>query len=162
LRNHRLIVAMGFRVCGWLLGAPMLAALVGLTVSAFALHHAAAPDASKALDIKAYGLFGVLASGARDVDHVLAWLAGAAAWVAFALAVVSLVGVAMGVLFYVTGRGIDRRATWARILAVLISLWVLLSAAATAAALPRDLALLAALPVGVSLYVLWVLIWRFV
>ena len=39
----------------------MLAALIGLTASAFALRHAAAPDASKALDIKAYGLFGPLA-----------------------------------------------------------------------------------------------------
>jgi len=65
------------------------------------------------------------------------------------------------VLLYRTGRGIIHHATWARISAIVLSTGLALASCAMMAVMQRDHAPFAALPIALSLYTLWVMIWRF-
>ena len=56
---------------------------------------------------------------------------------------------------------ISIHATWARIIALALSVGLALVSCAAIAAIRPDLAVFAAAPLGLSLYTLWVLIWRF-
>jgi predicted outer membrane lipoprotein len=161
LPNHRVIVATGFRVAGWLLGVPSLLAFLALTASVFELHQMAATGRASYLDIKTYGLVGLLANGAAGLDNFVQFLAGVGAWVAAALAILAFVAALGSVLVYVIGRGVGRRATWARILGGLVSLGVLLFTVGVWSLVGRDAAPVACAVCGVSLYSLWVLGWRF-
>jgi hypothetical protein len=67
----------------------------------------------------------------------------------------------LAALLYLIGRGIGHHATWARVLAMLTCLGLMLVSCSLAAVMERNLAPLAVVPIGLSLYTLWVLIWRF-
>jgi hypothetical protein len=65
------------------------------------------------------------------------------------------------VLLYLTGSGIGRHAIWARIVAILTAALLALASCAMMSVMRRDNAPFSALPIGISLYALGVLIWRF-
>jgi len=161
LRAHRLIVASGFRIAGWGLGVPSSLSFLGFTAGSILLRRASAADKSHYLDINTYGLVGLLANGARGLGKVFEFLASVGAWVAAALAILSLFAILFSVILYFTGRGIDHQATWARIAAGLFSLCGLLFAIGAWFTFRGDAALVACLLISAFLYVLWVLGWKF-
>jgi hypothetical protein len=158
---HLRIVATGFRVAGWLIGIPSLLSLLTFGASLFELGQSPLPGPSENLDIGTYGLVALLADGAEALGKILSFLAGLAIWIVVAVAIVSLTTLILALVLYATGRGIRRRASWARIVAILIAVTLLLSSAGSLAVLPEDVALAASLPLGLSVYALWVLFWRF-
>lgn len=161
MSSHLSIVALELRVAGWLLGAPAMLSALSLTVGAFVLRPGPAVDLSHNLDIKTYGLVGLLENGMRGVAKTLEFLTGAAAWAFAALAVVSLAVLLVAAILYLTGRGIDHHATWARIVAILIFLGSLPIAWGALFLLPRLLVLFDSLLIGALIYSLWALICRF-
>jgi hypothetical protein len=158
---HLRIVATGFRVAGGLIGIPALLSLLTFGTSLFELGRSAPPGPSENLDIGTYGLVALLADGTEALVRILSFLAGLATWIVVAVAIVSLTTLIVALVLYATGRGIRRHASWARIVAILIAATLLLSSAGSLTVLPEDLALAACLPLGLSLYALWVLFWRF-
>ena len=159
--RHLLIVALEFRLAGLLLGIPGVAALVVVIRDVLFLRKAPPPDKSEPLDIGTYGLAGLLNNGARGVGHLLFALNGVATWLLTLLAFVMLLVVLFAVGLYLTGRGIDRQAAWARIIALALSGGLALVSCVLMAVLRRELAPFAVVPLGLSLYTLWVLLWRF-
>ena len=159
------IVAGGFRVAGLSLGVAAIAALIVIVPDIFALRQLGAAGHSQYLDIQKYGLVGLLQNGANGVGSVLGFFAGAGSWVLAILAIALCALLLFAVIVFLTGRGIRRRARWARIVAVLISASVLLLFSPTLLLVLHTqrpaLGAITALPIGASLYVLWVLIWRF-
>jgi hypothetical protein len=81
--------------------------------------------------------------------------------VAVMLAVTSLVVLLFALVLHVTGRGLFRHATWARIAAGVISIAVILFFYGMLFVLPRDLLVVPGLFIGAALYTLWVLGWRY-
>jgi hypothetical protein len=159
LANHRRIVANGFRIGGWLLGAPSIAALSLICVSLLLLHPA--PDRSGYLDIGTYGIAGLLANSARGIGKVLEWFGGLAIWIEEALAIGLLGAVLFAVILVFTGKGIARHSSPAWIAALVLSgiflcFWLL-----ALLSLPRSAMLLPSAGVAASLYAIWVLGWRY-
>jgi hypothetical protein len=159
---HRSIVALGFKVSGLIVGVPAVAACVFLTIEAIWFHHAAAPDGSHLISVRTYGLIGLMNDAAVGIDRVFGVLAGLAAWLFAGLAVVALFIALWAGLLYLVGRGVGRRALWARIVGGVFALILALANLLALTSLPdekMDLAPL--LLLGVGLYTLWTLIWRF-
>jgi hypothetical protein len=159
--RHLFIVAVGFRVAGVLLGLASIAALVDLADTALVMKRTPLPDAGAPLDIQTYGLVALIANAARGAGYLLHLLAGFLTVILVLLAVTAVLGLLFAVLLYLTGRGIGQHATWARIMAMLISAWLALTSCGAMMVMPRENAPFAALPIGLSLYALWVLIWGF-
>jgi hypothetical protein len=161
MTRHLLIVAIGFRLTGILLGVASIAALIDLADTALLLRRTPPPETGLPLDIETYGLVGLLHNAARGVGFGLHALAGLLNILVVILAVAAALALLFALLLYLTGRGIGQHATWARIVAILLSLSLALTSCAIMAVMRRDNAAFATLPIGVSLYALWVLIWRF-
>jgi hypothetical protein len=159
--RHLLIVAVGFRLAGILLGLASIAALVDLTDTALLLRRTPPPEAGPPLDVKTYGLVGLLHNAARGIGFGLHALAGFLSILVMIMLAAAVLALLLALLLYLTGRGIGQHATWARIVAILLSLSLSLASCAIMAVMRRDHAAFATLPIGVSLYALWVLIWRF-
>jgi hypothetical protein len=159
--RHLLIVAIGFRVAGLLLALASIAALADFADTAWVMRQMPPPDTSAALDLQTYGLVALIANAARGAGYVLHALSGVLSIILVALAITAVFGLLFGVLLYLTGRGIGQHAVWARIMAMLISAGLALISCAVMLVMRRDHAPFAVLPIGVSLYTLWVLIWRF-
>jgi hypothetical protein len=160
---HRRIVGIGFQVLGGVLGVPSLVGAVGLSLNALALRHLAAPHDTHFYDIGTYGLAGLVANGGRLVDKGLGLLAGVAGWISVLLAAGLFAATAYAALLFAVGRGISRRAAWARIVGAILSLGFLAIGLAVAgvASIPTDTRLVASLTAALPLYVLWTLVWRF-
>ena len=156
-----LIVALEFRIAGLLLGIPGVVAFVVVIRDVLLLRKAPPPGNSAPLDIGTYGLVGLLTNAARGIGPALHALSRMATWLLTLLAGGLLVVVLFAVLLYLTGNGLDQQAVWARITALALSASLAVGSCTLIARLRRKLALLAALPLGLSLYTLWVLIWRF-
>ena len=165
-RNRR-IVAGAFRIVALLLGVSATVAFGGLTYFAIDLRSTPLPPPDKTpyLDIGTYGLVGLLSNSAKavgaGVGPLLAHLSAAAMWLITGLAIASLVVALFALLLYLTGRGIARHTRWARITASFISAVFLLVSILALTSLRQDLAPLACVPVGLSLYSIWVLGWRY-
>ena len=159
--RHLLIVALEFRLAGLLLGVPGVVAFVVVIRDVLFLRRAPPPDNSAPLEIRTYGLVGLLTNAARGIGPALRALNRVATWLLTLLAVALLVAVLFAVLLYLTGSGLDQQAVWARIVALALSASLAVGSCTLIARLRRQLAPLAALPLGLSLYTLWVLIWRF-
>ena len=159
--RHLTIVAIEFRLAGFLLALPAIATLLIVADLALTLHELPPPDNSPPLEVGTYGFIALMVNVLRGLGPILRALAAAAGWVTIALAVAAFVVLLFSVLLYLTGRGISQHATWARIIAIALSVGLALVSCALMAALRRDLAVFAAAPFGLSLYTLWVLIWRF-
>jgi hypothetical protein len=76
-------------------------------------------------------------------------------------AVVSALALVFGVLLYLTGRGLIHHGVRARISAIVMSAGLLLASCAIMVVMRRDHAPFATIPIALSLYTLWVMIWRF-
>lgn len=159
--RHLTIVAIGFRLTGFLLALPALATLLMVADLASDLHQLPPPNNSPPLDIGTYGFIALISNVARGLGPIVRAIAGVAGWVAIALAVAAFVVLLFAVLLYLTGRGIGQHAAWARIIAIALSCGLALISCAIIVVLRRDLAVSAAAPLALSLYTLWVLIWRF-
>ena len=159
--DHRLIVARGFRIAGWAIGAPSLLAAIGLGAGAFVAGAGPAAPKPEYLSVSTYGLAGLISNAATGVGGVLSFLNGLAGWVFGLMAALALAAALFAGLIYLVGRGLSAQATWARIvgagLMLLLSLNSLLALAfLRGPARLADAAVLAALA-----YALWVLGWRF-
>ena len=149
------------------LGVPSIAAFVALIYTVIDLRSMPAlpPDNSQYLDIDKYGLVGLLNNAVKAIGDVigtpLALAAGVAMWLLVALAIAALFAALFAVLLYLVGRGVKHRATWARFVGIILTTGLLLISILALTSLRRDLAPIAVLPVGLSLYTLWVLGWRF-
>jgi hypothetical protein len=159
--RHLTIVALEFRVAGLVFAVPALATLAVVADAAFSLRRLPPLDNSEPLDIGTYGFIAIMANVARGLGPILHAIAGAAAWVVALLVIAASLALVLAVLLYLTGRGIGHHAAWARIFGGLLSFGLALVSCLAMTSLPRDLAPLAAAPLGLSLYTLWVLIWRF-
>jgi hypothetical protein len=159
--RHLLIVAIGFRIAGLVLVMGSIAALADLADTARVMRQVPPPDPGGALDIRTYGLVALINNAARGADYAFHALTGVLNILLMALVVAAVFALVLGVLLYLTGRGIGHHAAWARIMAVLLSLGLALASCAVMMVMRRDNAPFAVLPIGVSLYSLWVLIWRF-
>ena len=159
--RHLTIVALEFRLAGLLLAIPSLATLAVAADAAFSLRGLPPPDNSKPLDIGTYGLVRIMANVLRGLDPIMQVIAGAVGWVVTLLAVAASLALLFAVLLYLTGRGIGHHAAWARVFGSLLTFGLGLISLMVLTSLRRDLALFAAAPLGLSLYTLWVLIWRF-
>jgi hypothetical protein len=159
--RHLLIVATGFRFAGMLLGLASMAALVDVADTWLVMRKTPGPDTGPALDITTYGLVGLLHNAARAVGYGLHALGDLLTVLLAIVAAAAVLGVFMALLLYLTGSGIGRHATWARVVAILIASSLALASCAVMLVMRRDHAVFAALPIGLSGYALWVLIWRF-
>lgn len=134
MRPHLEIVADGFRAAGFVLGIPSLLTLVALT-----------------------GLTIFLAATIGCCWY-LSELTESAGFGALA----SLAAALFAALLYFTGRGIGRHLAWARVVALLVSFVACFaSLMLLLAILPNVTALLACVPMGLSVYAYWVLSVRF-
>jgi hypothetical protein len=159
--RHLLIIAIGFRLAGVLLGVASIAALADPADTALTMRRTPPPDMGTPLEIKTYGLVGLLSNAARGIGYGLHALARLLDIMLAILAVAAVFALLFAVLLYLTGRGIGHHATWARIIAILIAAGVAFTSCAIMTVLQREQAPFAALPIGGSAYALWVLIWRF-
>ena len=161
MNRHVSIVAAGFRFSGFLIGAPSALSLIGAAAAAIFLQFRPAPDASKPLDLKTYGLVGLLSNGARAVNHGVNALLGAAEMFCLFLAAASLAIALFAVLLWFIGRGLGRRVLWARIGASLLCVVLTLMSVVTLTSVSHGGEPVAALFLGVSLYALWTLLFRY-
>lgn len=158
--NHRPIVAKGFRAAGLVVGVPSLILFVALAPAVLTARLPPA-DASGPVDIGTYGLVGLLVAGARGVGGALRFFIGAMDWAMTLLAAASLAAALLGLFLFVIGRGLQRRAMWARILGVLTLTSCLVVTLMALAVLPHALLTVDWLLIGVVLYSLWALVRRF-
>lgn len=159
--SHLMIIATGFRLTGALLGIAAIAALADFASTALTLRRLPA-DAGVPIDVGTYGLAGLLHNSARGLSKVLlALLTGPGFWVVVVLAIAATVALLFAVLLYFTGRGIGHHATWARVIAIMMSIGLAVASCAVLTALRHEQAPVALAPIALSLYTLWVLIWRF-
>ena len=159
--SHLMVVSIGFRLTGALLGVAAIAALVEFADTAWMLHQLP-PDNSSPLDVGSYGLVGLLHNSARAVGNVLsALLAGPGLWFVVFLSILALLMLVFAILLYFTGRGIGHHAPWARFMAILMSIGMAAVSCAIALIIRRELVPISLAPIALSLYTLWVLIWRF-
>jgi hypothetical protein len=159
--GHLVIVAFGFRLAGLLLGIASIVTLVDVADTWFQMRRLPPPDAGPPLDLETYGLVGLLHNAARGFGYGVQALAGFFSILLVVLAVTAIFGLLVALLFYLTGSGIGQHAIWARIVAILTASLLAIASCAVMAVMRRDHAAFAALPIGISLYALWVLIWRF-
>jgi hypothetical protein len=159
--RHLLIVAIGFRFAGMLLAVASTTTLVDVAGTWFEIRRLPPPEIGPPLDLKTYGLVGLLHNAARGFGYGVHAMAGLFSILLVVLAVTAIFGLLVAVLLYLTGSGIGRHAIWARIVAILTASLLALASCAVMAVMRRDHAPFAALPIGISLYALWVMIWRF-
>jgi hypothetical protein len=144
-----------------LLAVASITTLVDVAGTWFEIRRLPPPEIGPPLDLKTYGLVGLLHNAARGFGYGVHAMAGLFSILLVVLAVTAIFGLLVAVLLYLTGSGIGRHAIWARIVAILTASLLALASCAVMAVMRRDHAPFAALPIGISLYALWVLIWRF-
>jgi hypothetical protein len=158
---HRRIVGWGFRIVGGLLALPSLAILIFIAVDLSRLSRTPLPKPSPHLPIHTYGLVSLLSDGANGLMAALSIFAFAGVLAAIAMAIVLFFSTLFGTLLYFTGGGIARHAAWARIIGYLVSASLLVLGLLVLNNLSRDGILVVGLIGVISLYVLWVLTWRY-
>jgi hypothetical protein len=161
LPRHRLIVARGFRVAGWILGLPCLALLVMLCIDLVGLHQDVAPDTSQPLDVQTYGLIALLSDAMRGLGAMFGVFGAVVGWLMVLLAVASLVLTLLAIAMVIAGRGIQKGAMWGRVVAILVCASFLVIWLAALAVLPGYWIAIPYVAIGILVYVFWVMIWRF-
>lgn len=159
--RHLLIVAIGFRLAGFVLGVASIATLVDLADTALMMRRTPPPEAGPALDISTYGLVALISNAMRGLALGVHALAGFLTIILVILAIGAVFALLLGIVLYLTGRGIGHHAMWARVSGIVLSIGLALVSCAIMAVMRRDHAAFAALPIGLSLYALWVMVWRF-
>jgi hypothetical protein len=160
--QHQQIVALGFRVAGCVLGIPSLLLFLDVTINLIALScRPVAQDKSKFLDVTTYGLVGMLTNSAQVVGNLLGGISEIASWIMTMVAILALLISMFALFVYITGTGIEHHATWARIIAMLMSAAFVVISLVALTIVPRGWMPLPCLAIGASSYVLWVLGWKF-
>lgn len=144
-----------------LLAIASITTLVDVADTWFELKRLPPPETGQPLDFRTYGIVGLLHNAARGFAYGVHAMAGFFNILLIVLAVAATFGLLAALLLYLTGSGIGRHAVWARIVAILTASLLAVASCAVMAAMDRDHAPFAVLPIGLSLYTLWVLIWRF-
>jgi hypothetical protein len=98
--RNLLIVAIGFRLTGILLGIASIVTLVDVADTRFQLRRMPPPDAGPPLDLKTYGLVGLLHNAARGFGYGVQALAGFFNILLLVLAVAAIFGLLVALLFY--------------------------------------------------------------
>ena len=155
------IVSMSFRVTGALMGVLSLLGLADFASTAYVMRSVPPPDQGPPLAINKYGIVALLDDGARVFDHVMHGFMGLMTWVLAGLAILATLVLLTGILFFFIGRGMAHRAMWARVTGAGIAAFFLFAAVLTITSFRGDAQYVAAVPLGFSLYTLWVLVWRF-
>jgi hypothetical protein len=158
--SHRLIVARGFKIVGWMLGVPSSLAALALGAGAFMTGSGPTPK-SEYLSVTTYGLVGLLANAATGAGQVLSFLNGVAAWVFGLLAVAAIAAAMFAVALHLIGRGLHAASAWARLLGGGLIGLLTFNAAVAFLMLRGGARVLDAGLLVVFAYVLWVLVWRF-
>lgn len=160
MNRNRLLVSIEFRLVGALLAVLSLAALADFADTAFVMRAVPPPDKQPFLDIGTYGLVGLLDNGARVASQMLYALGSLASWLLAVLAVIAVLTLLFGALLYFVGRGLRRGARWARVLGVVLTIFFALLPFGWLATVSQNGALVAGVPIALSFYTLWVLIWQ--
>jgi hypothetical protein len=162
--RHLLIVANGFRAMGLILGVPSLLVFLSLTTLKIELA-LSKPNPSTQnqppIDIGREGIVGVIRGVATIIVTPLELIVKGLDWVAGVVDIIAAVVAVVGACLFFTGRGLALHATWARIFAGLAASGCLLVSLLLMTALRRGAILVALIPIGLSIYMLWVLIRRF-
>jgi hypothetical protein len=163
LDRHLLIVANGFRVVGFVLGIPSLLVCLWLTwglIELAWLKPKPDPSGGQAINIGRDGIVAIVTAIATGMGKAFEFAGDAAA---FAMRMVDVGAVALtvvGACLFLTGRGLILHAAWARIAAGVGASGILLISFLALTSLPRG-GTFALIPIGVSMYMLWVLVRRF-
>jgi hypothetical protein len=163
LDRHLLIVANGFRGVGLLLGIPSLVVCLSLTALKIDLARSR-PDPSAQsgsdINIQRDGIVGAVAAVATVIVKPLEFIGKTVEWFAGIFDILAAALTVAAACLFFAGRGLILHATWARIAAGLAALGFLLISFLTMTSLRRGGAF-ALVPIGMSIYMLWVLIRRF-
>jgi hypothetical protein len=155
--RHLIIVANAFRAGGVVVGVPSLIVLVVTATTLITSQAVPKPDNSPALDIGKYGLVGLLNNGARIFSRGASVALGLMSWAMMAILGATLVLTLIGLVLFFTGRGLVAHATWARVIAILVSMMALLISFLTFTSAKNPPAMIALVPLGCAGYALWVL-----
>jgi hypothetical protein len=150
--RHLAVVSLCFRIAGFVLAVPSVAMLVfGIWLWASTPPHAT-PDV-RYTNVQTYGLIGMLQGGASLLGKAMNSLGAASRFFAEILITLAVFVMALSTSVFLTGRGLVHHAGWARISGFLLAGLVL----AGSILAPRTAILL----IPASIYVLWVLGWRY-
>ncbi len=159
--SHQHILAVGLRVIAWLIGLPSIFMFLDVGYSLLILNYRPAPGTPHFLDLRTYGLAGLLNNGAEVVGKVLEGVSVAASWIMGGVAILAFAAIVCAVCVYFIGKGIDNHAGWARVMAMLMAGGFLVVSLGLMTCLPRHLIPVPCVTTGLSLYALWVLGWKF-
>jgi O-antigen ligase len=120
-----------------------------------------AEGTKESINIQRDGIVGLVVAGATVAAKGFQLVSGAAVWLMGILSAAAAALTVAGALFFFTGRGLLLQAAWARILAGLMSGGALMVSFLVLTSLRRGAAYFALIPLGLSIYVLWVLVRRF-
>jgi len=161
LPDHRLIVARGFQIAGWVLGAPSVLIALGSGIAAVVLGGGPAGSKPHYLSVSTYGIAGLLSNAATGVGGALSVLNGLAGWVLGLLAVLALLATLFAGLLYLVGRGLKVSAAWARFVGGAMMGVMSLNSLLALAVLRGGARLADAALLALFAYGLWVIGWRF-
>lgn len=159
--DHRLIVARGFRIAAWVIGAPSTLAALAFGGGALVAGSGSAAQKPHYLDVGAYGIAGLISNAATGVGGVLSFLNGVAAWALGLLAIAALAAALFAGLLYLVGRGLKASRPWARVLAIAMMGFLAFDSLVAFAILRGGARLFDAVVLAALVYALWVLGWRF-
>lgn len=157
MTNHRAIVATGFRIFGLVTALPSSLMAITMGIAACIAPPSGVQQKSDYLSVTHYGLVGLVANAGTGANQILSLLNSLAAAILGLLAVLALIAALSGVLLYTVGRGMGTSARWARYMAAIITVAVLLNGLAGLGVMQDAPRLVDAVSVILSIYVLWVL-----
>jgi hypothetical protein len=161
MSRHLAIVAYTFKTVGVICGIPSFPALVCLLWIAIRMHFATTTPSSNTT-ASSNPLVDMIASGLRSADQLFHFLATAAEWLIWVLAIVALLLVVLAVALFFTGQGLQAHQLWARVLAILLTCGLLLVSSGGVLSFQRGTAtLIGSALMLASLYSLWALLRRF-
>ena len=120
----------------------------------------AALSGSQAINIGRDGIIGIAVALATGVGKAFEFVGGATTFVMRMLDIAAATLAVVGAVLFFTGRGLFLHAVWARLVAGAAASGMLLVSFLALTSLRRG-GTFALIPVGVSIYMLWVLVRRF-
>ena len=123
-----------------------------------------APDkgvTSAPVDIQRQGLVGLLIAGANVIGKGFELFGKASRLVLSLISIAAVALTLLGASLFLLGRGLFHHALWARIVAEICASGALMISFLTLTSFRRGVVFLALIPLGISIYVLWVLIRKF-
>jgi hypothetical protein len=164
LDRNLLIVANGFRIVGSLLGIPSLPFCLWLTWGLIDIASVkpdkASLNSSDTTSIGRDGIIALVAGFAKGMGKAFEFATEATTFAMRILDVAAAALTLVGACLFLTGRGLIVHAAWARIVAGVGASGILLASFLTLTSLRRG-GTFALIPMGLTIYVLWVLVRRF-